>query len=277
MPKKRSLDNKVLAGQRPRKKLSLYRLFHRLRLPLFLGLAFVGSYLLLSSLLPHLRASLGPEPVPHLFFEPQTFSLLSAAQREELSSIFHKALPLDNAKASALAKSFAWKLHAKSVTLVQISAVEWGLGLKLRKAILRSTNPSRLISTEGEAYGQAASESDRKLPIVSGIISERHTQVQEDGCLALAQEESQLLREASTLSQSLSALGIIPQSLDFIPYRGFIALLPQGIEVFFGRAPFAERPERLEKILKQQAAKGTALSRIELDFAGKAFIKEKTL
>ena len=68
------------------------------------------------------------------------------------------------------------------------------------------------------------------------------------------------------------------KSIEFKRFRGFFVVLQTSeTEVALGRSPFSGKLVRLHEILKRLEKTSSTAARIELDYQGKAFIKEKKL
>ncbi len=132
----------------------------------------------------------------------------------------------------------------------------------------------KLVDNAGFIYGSCCSlpaqEAESRLPLLTGIPGS-----QVDGGMT-AKEEEGLLREALALNSGLLARGIRASTIRHQAHRGFFAIMdPEGIEVAMGLAPFDDKLGRLTEVL--QRVDRTKVSRIELDYHGKAFIKERKL
>ena len=83
---------------------------------------------------------------------------------------------------------------------------------------------------------------------------------------------------AEAASKALVALGaqkFIGKRFTWDGPRGIgVTLADSGIEVLFGMPPYENKVERLVKVLKDRTQEQGLPRRIELDFEGKAFIKE---
>jgi len=132
----------------------------------------------------------------------------------------------------------------------------------------------KLVDNGGFIYGACctlpAQESEAQLPLLTGIPS-----TQGDQALT-PREEERLLHEALSLNRGLSSRGIHASVIRYQAHRGFFAVMdPEGIEIALGLAPFDDKLGRLTEVL--QRVDRTKVSRIELDYHGKAFIKERKL
>lgn len=63
-------------------------------------------------------------------------------------------------------------------------------------------------------------------------------------------------------------------SIKFNDYRGLALVLEQGAFVSLGHGPYDKKLQRLNNIIKKSEQNNEPISRIELDFAGKAFIQK---
>jgi hypothetical protein len=67
------------------------------------------------------------------------------------------------------------------------------------------------------------------------------------------------------------------KSISFQKFRGYALILADDTEIVIGLQPFAYKLKKLQNILDGLRRDGIAASRIELDYEGKAFIKERKL
>lgn len=149
------------------------------------------------------------------------------------------------------------------------------VGFERREPSLRiERGIQKLVDNAGFIYGSCctlpAQEAESKLPLLVGVPAP-----QADGGIT-GREEQGLLREALTLKEGLESRGIRAATIRYQSHRGFFAVMePEGIEVAMGQAPFDDKLGRLIEVL--QRIDRTKVSRIELDYHGKAFIKERKL
>ncbi len=136
----------------------------------------------------------------------------------------------------------------------------------------------RFVSEDGVVYGVASNQSP--LPQILGIFPNRYKnfEYRRDQSLVMNESERTAIKEAIDLYLLGQKSELAMQSVKYEEYRGFLIVLSQeDTEVFIGRAPFEEKMRRLQTILQNLTKKGTKAARIELDYTGKAFVREKKL
>jgi len=142
---------------------------------------------------------------------------------------------------------------------------------------------SKNLAESGDDGSDAglASSKEKKFIKVSGIFKSRKSRrfvVKSDNSLKVRDDEKARIKEVIRLVQLSKQNKIEMTQIVFKQYRGFVSLIQKdNIEVSFGRAPFKARFVRLQNILDNLKHRGILYSKIELDYDGKAFIKEKRL
>ena len=153
--------------------------------------------------------------------------------------------------------------------------------IKLRTPVfLVEADKLRYMTESGIIYGEAKEPDIEKFPTLTGLFSERTSSYRllEDQSVELRAEEKTIASEAIQLLAICRNKGLNPIKIEHIIYRGFSMILDENkTEIMIGRAPFWASIDRLHQILVKLKEKGKVATRIELDYAGKAFIKEKIL
>jgi hypothetical protein len=138
----------------------------------------------------------------------------------------------------------------------------------------------RFLTKDGVIYGEVH-DNQTPLSMLNGVFSSRASdsfEFGEDGALVTTTAEKVALLEAVELNALANQKNLGVAQIDFQEYRGFILHLTiDSIEVAIGRSPFATRLKRLDSTMNQLKKNGILYSRIELDYDGKAFIKEKKI
>lgn len=178
-----------------------------------------------------------------------------------------------------LASKIQKKLSAKRVTLVSLGNNTVSIDLEMHKAIAAiEFGKKRLLSDEGKVFGNYIETRDHSLPLIKGIGMKDKVSLADDQSLVLDEESVQRISEARLLINEGLRYNIHYRAIHLDPYRGFQVLLKdKRIRVEMGRTPFKKRYIKLVKILSNLSRKKVNQARIELDYQGKAFIKEFTL
>lgn len=138
---------------------------------------------------------------------------------------------------------------------------------KRTPALRAGTGGNLLVDTEGFAYGSCCvipgQEDEASLPMLEGVtVAHGNT--------------DPVVGEAIDLKGRLVAEGLEPATLRYHAHRGYTVIMkPDMLEVAMGRAPFGDKMARLSEVLGR--VERQRISRIELDYHGKAFIKERKL
>lgn len=195
---------------------------------------------------------------------------------QTIKGMINESGSLDAASAK-LQKDF----EIKQVRFVQTDNHTVYVSLSFREPRFRiSADQIRLLSTEGHVYGHPTTSQERSLPLISGIFMDNDIPIRlhEDGSLALSNQQKIALQDVLHLANLAAQNNVKYDEMNYVAYRGVTLLDRQtGIEVSLGKPPFEKKISRLEKILLKLKQKGTMAERIELDYDGKAFIKEKSL
>lgn len=167
------------------------------------------------------------------------------------------------------------RLEVDRVRLVRTGHDQLYLYIKPRKPYLRIfTGKVRLLSETGQIYGLALPNHEN-LPMLKGIPIE-NASWRSDGTLHIAKESEQLINQALELVKLARSFRAEIDAVSYIPYRGFsFTRASDNIEAVVGFSPFDEKLDRLLKLVGSLKKKGSHVERIELDYQGKAFIKEK--
>lgn len=131
----------------------------------------------------------------------------------------------------------------------------------------------KLIDSSGFVYGKCCSlpgqEAESQLPLLEGLAK-----IDDRGLVADSQLV--LIKEAISLGGALVRFDLNPDRIRYQMHRGFFVVLqPDNLEISFGRGPFEGKLERLRDVLKQ--VDRNKISRVELDYHGKAFIRERKI
>lgn len=131
----------------------------------------------------------------------------------------------------------------------------------------------QLIDSSGFIYGKCCvipgQDAEASLPLLEGIATIENSGIASDSRLSV-------IKEALVLARELNGLQLPSEKIRYQNHRGFfVTLQPDKLEISFGRAPFASKLQRLRDVLKQ--VERNKVSRIELDYHGKAFIRERKI
>ncbi len=207
---------------------------------------------------------------------------LSDATRNDIAQAGGKLITdMQEETLARAARALQSKFLADSVHLVRVAPNRISLLLKPRTPIMRVKGESiRLLSQLGHVYGTARDD-HASLPLLSGLIDTNNVaRMRDNNTLLLSAEQEVIAKEALELLALLSQT-TLRDSFDeirFVKFRGItLRSSHDDLEVTIGRSPFDRKVDGLNRILAGLKKKGSQAQRIELDYDGKAFIKEKRL
>lgn len=152
-----------------------------------------------------------------------------------------------------------------------------------RKPIMRvEADRLRWLTADAKIYGEVPvpAESSIEKPLLKGIFDTtgRRRSMADDQTLRVEHDEADELREAIDLLDKTRDVKLSVKEIEFVPYRGFTLVL-DGTEtvVTVGRSPFDDTLRHLVSVLRTLEKRGSQAARIELDYSGKAFVKERKL
>ncbi|MDE3269039.1 MAG: hypothetical protein OYH77_02010 [Pseudomonadota bacterium] len=161
--------------------------------------------------------------------------------------------------------------HFAAVNLIQTDNDSVVIYVEVRHPRLRVRvgEDYRLISSKGEVYGYWDTQA---LPELIGVLApQQRYKTTARGSLKLNQQEQQNI--ATALSVLRLAQDYELTSITWENYRGF-KLKTKSMSVFLGLAPYEKKFAKLKTITSAAQKKGTDLTKIELDYHGKAFVKK---
>jgi hypothetical protein len=147
----------------------------------------------------------------------------------------------------------------------------------------------RYISEEGNIYIPRTTEEKNvdanavgatTLVECIGLIDSKRTHpLQYDGSskAVLTGQENERTMQAIHLKDLVHKFDLSVKSIHFQGFRGFSFYNEDKTEIVLGQPPFDYKMEKLRGIFAKLRSKGTVAAKIELDYDGKAFIKERKL
>jgi hypothetical protein len=153
-----------------------------------------------------------------------------------------------------------------------------------RPALLASVgSKTRFLTLDGTVYGDSADNSGNltgahPTVLITGVFEQRPSAaIDSSQRVVTTSEENRHLLEAIEIWQRATEAGIEVATINFQRFRGFSISLVDQSEIVIGIKPFDYKLKKLRGILDGLKRDGVVASRIELDYEGKAFIKEKKL
>lgn len=280
--KKRKKSKDLLARQRPQKR-------HKFNLNFLVTKKYL--YILTACLIIISLAIFIANYDFNHFFRPNNLSEWSiiiqetkrtpipAKERSRIVNIIKKHLLTSNQQSTfqETADKILAKSHYGFVQLLQLDSKKLLVKLRVREPVFSiAADKERLVSSSGLVYGLA--KLDHQLPKLTGVLTKakKNNFLKSNNSLKLSQDEATIINEAIELQKKLNENNLNFSELEYKQYRGFFTTIRNlNLQVSFGRSPFQLKVRKLFRVINKLKQNNTVASRIELDYDGKAFIREK--
>jgi len=142
---------------------------------------------------------------------------------------------------------------------------------------------TRFLANDASVFGDVAEASPhspggRPIVKVMGIFDQRPNPVVDSSTRVITtSDERRHIQEALEIWRLVAENNISIKSINFQKFRGYALFLSDETEIIIGLKPFDYKLKKLRSILDGLSRDGILASRIELDYEGKAFIKERKL
>jgi hypothetical protein len=185
-------------------------------------------------------------------------------------------------KLSKLVESLGMVDHVRVIRPVADTVI---LSAQLRRPVLlvNTGAKTRYLSLDATVFGDSADSTGNPsgaspAVIVTGVFDQRQNPTIDDSMrVVTTTEERRHLADALEVWQKSNESMIELRQINFQKFRGYSITLADGTEVVLGIKPFDYKLKKLRGILENLKKDGSVAARIELDYEGKAFIKEKKL
>lgn len=137
----------------------------------------------------------------------------------------------------------------------------------------------RFLSTNGTIFGEVDENSMNNFVIVKGVFTKRKEKIRfnKTNKVIVNQSQQESINEILDFLKTANSTDLQIGKLIFNHFRGISLKLKSDVFVSLGHGPYDKKMSRLVAILAKAENKGDKIDKVELDFAGKAFIQKKKL
>jgi hypothetical protein len=152
--------------------------------------------------------------------------------------------------------------------------------------IVEVGSKKRYLTAEGTIYGEvsslpADSDEGREVSVLlTGVFDNRSEPpigFDDNGRLRTTNDEKKILIDALNVLRISKNASFKITKINYQTFRGFLVTLEDSTEIVLGFSPFDYKINKLTGILSKIKSQGIIAARIEIDYEGKAFIKERKL
>jgi hypothetical protein len=271
MSKKRKKTN-LLANQKPKRRWSLApRAIRRILLTLVIlvigGISLYRSY-------RWIRASgpgLGERPAL------QAIRGLSDTEQRSILEAYRKISAPSPDQLQTFSQDLYKNLGLRSVQLVQTAPDRIAVATEpFLPELLVELDRLRYVSSDGIVFGQLPEkEATAELTVLRGLYKNLAGLRTENGTYLIGEANQRIVEDALLAIQAAKKYNIKYRSLTYDEFRGLSGdLLQPNYRITLGFRPFEDKYLKLQKIIDSLKERGLQSATIELDYKGKAFIKE---
>ena len=268
---------------RRQKKNWLPKFFFVLSILTFISVYYLSTYLYINSkgFSEYLKQKLNHTKAIDITIKTKDNHHLLAAEEDFVFEIAEKTQSnSDYIDTYMLAKTIQQQSDFAQVVVVNPYPHKYWIVVEKRKALLSIVaDKKRLISQSGEVYGSYQEDLHAHLATVDGIFDKK-TQLTKltNNSFLLSDKQRELILTCKKLLLFAKDSNVSLKKISYARYRGFYVLLHQpAIKVVVGSSPQRKHFVKLMGLLSSLENTKDNIDTIELDYNGKAFIKEKTL
>jgi hypothetical protein len=178
---------------------------------------------------------------------------------------------------------FAERLHQKmglrSITLVRTAPQRLSIGTEpFAAALIVELDRRRYATDDGIIFGEVTDGTASPLPILKGLDRRQMMVRTSNGTYSVSAGNQKIIDEALLAIHEGSKYNIKYRSLVYDDFRGISGdLEASNYRVTLGFKPYSNKYMKLEKIILSLKERGLSSATIEVDYKGKAFVKESVL
>lgn len=135
----------------------------------------------------------------------------------------------------------------------------------------------RFLSTNGTIFGEVDEESMKNFVTIEGVFANNKEKIRfnKTNKVVISEAQQESINGILKFLKDTKSTDLQISKLIFNHFRGISLKLKNDIFVSLGHGPYSKKMSRLVAILINADKKGDKIDKVELDFAGKAFIQKK--
>ncbi|RYZ54447.1 MAG: hypothetical protein EOP07_15965 [Proteobacteria bacterium] len=216
------------------------------------------------------------------FDERPRLEALRGLTEQEQAAILARYHDLSKVRPEELAqfsKGLYRQMGLRSIQLIQTAPDRIAIATEtFTPKLVAELDKLRYVTDDGIVFGGMTSTETTTLPVLRGFYKAAPFTKSENDTIVLSPANQRIVDEALLAIQEASRYNIQYRSLTFDEFRGLSAeMLEPNYRITLGFRPFEGKYLRLEKIIETLKDRGLSSATIELDYKGKAIVKETVL
>lgn len=270
MSKKRKKTN-LLANQKPKRRLSLApRIIRRALLTLLCLL--VASFGIYRSYRWIHSSSWSLDERPSL----HAMRGLSDGERNSILEKYRQLTASTPEQLHRFSEQLYKNLGLRSVQMIQTAPDRIALATEpFVPELIVELDKLRFATADGIVFGQISEREGSDLTVLRGLYKNPTGMKTENGTFIVGEANQRIVDDALLAIQEAKRYNIKYRTLTYDEFRGLSGqLLDPDYRITLGFKPFDDKYLKLQKIIGSLKEQGMKSATIELDYKGKAFIKE---
>ncbi|MDB2446994.1 hypothetical protein N9W79_00045 [bacterium] len=210
---------------------------------------------------------------------PKNYSLLTALHRSIIDAqIKRHLLTGSRDELQSLSNGILINTEFDRVNVRRVHKDQIEIGVEIPEPVaLIEADKLRFVSRNGAVFGKKNKDEKTGFVTIKGLFKtyKGKYKLSKTNKLILNEKLDGYIETSLGLIRLASEMRIPLKSILHNDYRGLAVKLDGDVFVSLGHGPYNKKLERLGTIIEKASQRGEKLSRIELDFAGKAFIQKK--
>ncbi|MBC7530350.1 MAG: hypothetical protein H7318_02165 [Oligoflexus sp.] len=265
----------LLSSQKPKKRWSFSFLSSKKFIVIGLGSLGLGFFLYKT------YSYLSETPLFAFDERPQLQAIRGLSEPEQ-AAILQRYRALGKIRPKELAgfsKDLYRTMGLRSIQLIQTAPDRIAIATEtFTPKLVADLDKMRFVTDDGIVFGGMTTAKAGNLPVLHGLYKSSPFTKSENDTFVLSAANQRIVDEALLAIQEASRYNIQYRSLTFDEFRGLSAeMLEPNYRIILGFHPFDAKYLKLEKIIESLKDRGLSSATIELDYKGKAFVKETVL
>ncbi len=266
----------LLANQKPKRRSPFFTSIPKSIFLLILGVVLTfGAYSWLQKTKPIDWAWSRSDERPQL----SAASELNADDQGRIRDAYRRLDKAGPKELRQLAQDLHQNLGLRSIDLIQTSPFRLWIATKPFVAtLIVELDRLRYVTDDGIIFGRVPENEVQTLPVLRGLDRKATLTTMANGELIPSAGNQRIIEETLLAIREGKRYNIFYRSINYDDFRGLVGDLQEpAYRVTLGFRPFENKYLKLEKILISLKQRGLTSATIELDYKGKAFVKESVL
>ncbi len=270
---KRRKKKGLLAAQKPKRRWSLFARFWKISLLGFLlSLSLGWTYIWLQK---HPAQRLSSHERPQLVADKD----LSPDDQVRIRDAYRHLSEVTPETLAPLALELHQSMGLRSINVIQTKPFQIHVATEpFVAAMVVELDMWRFVTDDGIVFGQTTEREVQTLPVLKGLDRKAPLVRSPNGTIVPSSGNQRIIDDTLLAISEGKRYNIEYRTLLYDDFRGLAGELQEpAYKVTLGFTPYSNKYLKLEKILTSLKQRGLTSATIELDYKGKAFVKETVL